>query len=133
MAQRARDRLGRPLAGDADPALAVASVPEVSEVTPGQAWSQALAYLAEGLPFHAHEVLEQRWRCCPADERAVWQALAQWAAALTHQARGNQVGAERVARRAAATLADCTELPPPIDAMLVRTSLEQLVSRPTGP
>lgn len=133
MAQRARDRLGRPLADDADPALAVQPVPDATEVTSAQAWSQALAYLAQDLPFHAHEVLEQRWRCCPADERTAWRALAQWAAALTHQARGNQVGAERVARRAAAVLADCTELPPPIDATLVRTSLEQVTSRPTGP
>lgn len=131
--QRSRDRLGRPLADDADPALAVAPVPEAREVTAADAWTQALGYLAQGLPFHAHEVLEQRWRCCPGDERATWRSLAQWAAALTHQARGNRVGAERVARRAADVLADCTVVPEPIDSGLVRASLERVIAESASP
>jgi hypothetical protein len=96
-------------------------------------------YLDQGLPFHAHEVLEQRWRCCPEDERGAWRALAQWAAAHTHQARGNQVGARRVAERALAGIdalaGDETpaspngfdRLPEPVDAGLVWTSLESLI------
>ncbi len=57
------------------------------------------------MPFHAHEVFEQRWRTCPADERAAWRAAAQWGAAETHAARGNAVGAARLAERALETLA----------------------------
>lgn len=98
---RERDRLGRPLPRDADPALVVAPVPDRSWVGGFDALAEADAYLSDGLPFHAHEVLEQRWRCAPDDERPLWRALAQWAAALTHAARGNASGARAVAARAA--------------------------------
>ncbi len=53
-----------------------------------------------------HEVFEQRWRCCPEQERALWQALAQWGAAITHAARGNARGANQVGSRALAGLLD---------------------------
>lgn len=81
-------------------------MPDRVFVGSGEAISEALSYLAEGLPFHAHEVLEQRWRCCPDPERPLWRALAQAAAALTHAARGNPVGAQRLLARAAMTAAD---------------------------
>lgn len=87
-----------------------------------------MSYLDLGLPFHAHEVLEQRWRCCPPQERQAWRALAQWAAALTHHARGNPIGSARVADRALAGLDDCPDIPEPVDANLVRTSLVRLAS-----
>ncbi len=60
----------------------------------------AESYLRDGLPFHAHEVFEARWRCCPVDERPLWRALAQLAAGLTHHARGNNIGADALLRRA---------------------------------
>jgi len=124
--ERPRDRLGRPLPWDGDPALIVESVPTRSTISGSQAWSWALDYLDRDLPFHAHEVFEQRWRCCPSDERLAWQALAQWAAALTHRARGNQVGAQRIARRALANLESATPAAP-VDAHAVRASLEHLI------
>lgn len=106
MTDRPRDRLGRPLpwdSGDAFPGIA--PHPDISA---DDAWRLAMQYLDDDLPFHAHEVFEQRWRCCPTDERALWQGLAQWAAALTHEKRGNAVGADAVARKAEATLDQAT-------------------------
>lgn len=131
MRRTARDRLGRPLL-DGDLA-AVPGVPERTDIDASLAWQEATAYLAQGLPFHAHEVLEQRWRCAPRAERLVWQGLAQWAAALTHEARGNATGARAVAERARRTIdAGCTSanvLPAGLDADAlerVRRSLDEL-------
>jgi hypothetical protein len=104
MAERPRDRLGRPLPHDVDPALAGPAVPDVTDLTDPEVFELALGYLGRGLPFHAHEVFEQRWRTCPPDDRAAWRAAAQWGAALTHAARGNDVGAARLARRSLETL-----------------------------
>lgn len=96
MTERPRDRLGRPLAWDA---VGFPGVEQRVNITSREAIDEATAYLDEGLPFHAHEVLEMRWRCCPADERALWRGLAQAAAGVTHAARGNQVGAGRLITR----------------------------------
>ena len=60
-----------------------------------------------GLPFHAHEVFEERWRQCAGEQRCAWRSLAQWAAALTHAARGNTTGARSMAQRAAESLLAC--------------------------
>ncbi|WP_237565640.1 DUF309 domain-containing protein [Ornithinimicrobium cavernae] len=57
-----------------------------------------------GRPFSAHEVLEARWRAGPVEERDLWQGLAQVCVAMTHAARGNQVGADRLFDRAAGRL-----------------------------
>lgn len=95
---RPRDRLGRPLT-IGDP-RAFPEVPERDHISSRDAWNEAQFYLEQGLPFHAHEVFEQRWKSCPPDERDAWQALAQWGAALTQQARGNVVGQRRIASRA---------------------------------
>lgn len=59
---------------------------------------------ADGLPFHAHEILEERWRRTSGGEREVWRALAQFAASVTHAARGNRVGAAALDGRAQRTL-----------------------------
>lgn len=101
MTERPRDRLGRPLPWDA---VGYPGVPPREHLDSGDAVAEARDYLAQGLPFHAHEVLEMRWRCCPADERALWQSLAQAAAGSTHEARGNDVGAQRLRARAKATI-----------------------------
>ena len=123
MVDRPVDRLGRPLPiGSTD---AVPGVPERDVIEAEAAWHEALAYLQADQPFHAHEVLEQRWRCCPAAERQLWRGLAQWGAALTHQARGNALGAARVAERARMTLAD-EQAAPPVDLDLVRRSIDEL-------
>jgi predicted metal-dependent hydrolase len=54
-----------------------------------------------GRPFSAHEVLEARWKAGPVEERDLWQGLAQICVAMTHAARGNEVGADRLFERAA--------------------------------
>lgn len=104
MSERPRDRLGRPLPRD-DPAGFPGVTPR-AEISSGEAITEARDYLARGLPFHAHEVLEMRWRCCPAEERDLWRALAQAGAAATHAARGNPIGAQRLLERARATLTE---------------------------
>lgn len=101
MAERPRDRLGRPLPWDAS---GFPGVQQRVSITSAEAASEALEYLARGLPFHAHEVLEMRWRCCPVDERPLWRGLAQAAAGATHAARGNAVGADRLFARGRANI-----------------------------
>ena len=61
----------------------------------------ARSLVREGRPFAAHEVLEARWKAGPDAERDLWQGLAQICVGLTHAARGNSVGAERLLRRGA--------------------------------
>ncbi len=58
-----------------------------------------------GLAFNAHEVLEAAWKNGPDDEKAMWQALAQFAVGITHVQRGNLKGAITVLRRASGGLA----------------------------
>lgn len=101
MNERPRDRLGRPLAWDAE---GFPGVEQRESISSADAVAEASDYLERGLPFHAHEVLEMRWRCCPVDERPLWQGLAQAAAGATHAARGNPVGAERLFSRGQASI-----------------------------
>jgi len=102
-------------------------VPADPRISSDQAWSRAGDYLAADLPFHAHEVFEQRWRCCPENERQAWQALAQWAAALTHVARGGSKGSKSLAQRAKENLESCRYLPVEIDTIVVLDSLNKLI------
>jgi len=125
---RPRDRYGRPLALDAPEHQIVAAVPARDEISSAMAWTEATSYLSQDLPFHAHEVFEQRWRCCPLSERDYWRALAQWGAALTHQARGNPKGSREVATRAIELLSGC-EIVDPVDAELVMASLKDLAAK----
>ena len=124
---RPRDRYGRPLGRAADPGNAYPGVPDRSFVSASLAWLEALAYVEQDLPFHAHEVFEQRWRCAPQTERALWRALAQWGAALTHEARGNATGARRIAERALGGL-NSAAIVEPIDAGMVTESLRRLLA-----
>lgn len=129
MTERPRDRLGRPLPSDADPAEAAEAVPDVTPLTDEQVWELALGFLQRGLPFHAHEVFEQRWRTCPSVDREAWRALAQWGAALTHAARGNDEGARRLAERALATWSASAGVPSiPADEVL-RSSCRALAEQ----
>ena len=97
---RPRDALGRPLP------YGTPGVQPVSEdpLPPHETVQAAQELLEAGRPFAAHEVLEARWKDAPADERDLWQGLAQLCVGLTHHARGNHTGAERLVERAAGRL-----------------------------
>ena len=98
---RPRDALGRPL-----PYGSVGVEPVSEEPLPAEETLDAARALMEaGRPFSAHEVLEARWKTGPVEERDLWQGLAQVCVAMTHAARGNSVGADRLFERAAERLA----------------------------
>lgn len=104
-------------------------MPGEGAISSDHAWNQGLDYLTRDLPFHAHEIFEQRWKCAPEEEREVWRALAQWGAALTQQARGNTVGQKRLAARAHGLLVTAEidgSIPEEIDMSFVLDSLTQL-------
>lgn len=123
-----RDKFGRPLRGaDAD-RLSYPQVPEREFISGPTAWAETLDYFNQGLPFHVHEVCEQRWRCAPAEELMVWQALAQWGAALTHNARGNAKGARAVALRAQGNFLNAGNIPSYINQEVVHESLRNLLT-----
>ncbi len=95
---RPRDGLGRPLARDA---VGTQRTPEGVARSPAGALAEAQRLLDSGMPFHAHEVLEDAWKSAPPSERALWQALAQLAVGLTHLLRGNRTGARALLLRGA--------------------------------
>src|SRR6476661_6090394 len=97
---RPRDELGRPLPYGAHGVEPVSEEP----LPPRETLERARELVAAGRPFSAHEVLEARWKAGPVEERDLWQGLAQVCVAMTHAARGNQVGAERLFDRAAERL-----------------------------
>ncbi|MBP2707238.1 DUF309 domain-containing protein [Microbispora sp. RL4-1S] len=98
---RPRDEYGRPLPRGAQ---GVPRVPD--DYSPGarQALEEARRLLAAERPFHAHEVLEARWKTGPDEERELWQGLAQICVGLTHVQRGNLSGAAALLTRGAARL-----------------------------
>ena len=98
--ERPRDELGRPLPYGS---VGVSPVPEAA-LPPDEALAVARRLVEEGRAFSAHELLEACWKTCPATERDLWQGLAQVCVALTHAARGNRVGAERLLDRASGRL-----------------------------
>src|SRR5580692_5962072 len=113
---RLRDALGRPLprarrAGDARPEDGLPPAPDGLRVPEGLVFPDDLPaaetvrvadwLLRVGRPFHAHEVLEAAWKSGPAQERDLWQGLAQIAVGLTHAHRGNGRGAVTLLRRGA--------------------------------
>ena len=101
---RPRDALGRPLPyGEPGEERA----PEGVVRAPGQALDEAQALLDAGRPFHAHEVLEDAWKCAPERERQLWRGLAQLAVGMTHALRGNTRGAATLLERGADNIAPC--------------------------
>ena len=98
---RGRDSAGRPV--PAGSPHEVEPVPEQA-LPPDEAVALARSLLADGRPFFAHDVLEAVWKVAPADERGLWQGLAQVCVGLTHLQRGNAVGAARLLRRGAERL-----------------------------
>lgn len=99
---RPRDALGRPLAYGEQGVEPIDETPRPPEET--LAFAREL--LDQGRPFSAHEALEVRWKSGPAEERELWQGLAQLCVGLTHAERGNHVGADRLVERAAGRLED---------------------------
>lgn len=97
---RPRDELGRPLPYGTEGVEPVSEEP----LPPEETLRRARELVEAGRPFAAHEVLEARWKAGPVDERDLWQGLAQVCVAITHAARGNQSGAERLADRAGTKL-----------------------------
>lgn len=79
-------------------------MPEHLVLAPDEALGLAQRLLDSGRPFHAHEVLESAWKTADPTERDLWQALAQLAVGVTHAARGNPVGAQRLVDRGASRL-----------------------------
>ena len=117
---RARDALGRPVpAGSPD---AVEPVPDEA-LPPRDAVALARRLLADGRAFSAHEVFEASWKAAPADERELWQGLAQICVGLTHRQRGNDVGAARLLRRGAGRLSG---RPPAYGIDVPRTATDAL-------
>lgn len=125
---QSRDKLGRPLRGVEAEQSRYPQVPVRIFVEGTQAWVEVGNYLDQGLPFHVHEVCEQRWRCAPVEEQPAWQALAQWGAALTHHARGNAKGARIIAQRAHNNLASAPTIPDYINLDVVHSSLQPLLT-----
>ncbi|MEU7009923.1 DUF309 domain-containing protein [Streptomyces sp. NPDC046332] len=99
---RPRDGLGRPLPYGTE---GVPRQPEGVVRTPEATVREAQRLLDAGMPFHAHEVFEDAWKSGPAEERELWQGLAQLAVGLTHAARGNAAGGARLLLRGAARIA----------------------------
>lgn len=97
---RPRDALGRPLPYGSP---GVPPVPDVA-LPAAETVRVARELVEAGRPFAAHEVLEARWKAGPADEADLWQGLAQLAVGLTHEARGNHIGAKRLLERGSARL-----------------------------
>ncbi len=122
---RARDQLGRPLARGGGPG--VEPVPEQLDLEPDDAVALAQRYLDDGLPFHAHEVLEAAWKSRPATERDLWQGLAQLAVGLTHLLRGNVAGAGALLERGAGRLAGYRGDPHGVDLVGVQRYATELL------
>ncbi|GAA3443527.1 DUF309 domain-containing protein [Planomonospora venezuelensis] len=96
--QRPRDAFGRPLPHGAE---GVERIPDDYAPDAAEALAEARRLLGEERPFHAHEVLEARWKTGPAEERELWQGLAQICVGLTHLQRGNPRGASALLARGA--------------------------------
>ncbi|MFI7038090.1 DUF309 domain-containing protein [Microbispora rosea] len=79
-------------------------MPDDYAPTAEEALEEARRLLAAGRPFHAHEVLEARWKTGPDEERELWQGLAQICVGLTHIQRGNLSGAAALLTRGSARL-----------------------------
>lgn len=76
-------------------------MPDDLSVTPDEAVALGGRLLAEGRPFHAHEVFEAAWKSSSGADRELWRGMAQIAVGLTHARRGNAAGAVALLRRGA--------------------------------
>jgi uncharacterized protein len=115
---RSRDELGRPLPPGST-AQDVPGIPDDLVISPEDAAELGARLLAEGRPFHAHEVFEAAWKSVQGPERELWRGLAQIAVGLTHARRGNASGAVTLLRRGAGHVAGFTGGSRAIDAGLL--------------
>jgi hypothetical protein len=107
--ERPRDRLGRPLPRGLP---GVPRQPEGILRSPDETLLEAQRLLDDGMPFHAHEVLEDAWKSAPEATRGLWKGLAQLAVGATHAARGNITGAVNLLGRGADHLEPYQDDPP---------------------
>jgi uncharacterized protein len=130
---RPRDALGRPL-----PRTASADAPRIPDdpvISPAEAAELGGRLLAEGQPFHAHEVFEAAWKSVAGGERELWRGLAQIAVGLTHARRGNARGAVTLLRRGAGVTAQFAGTTsevgtaPEVDAALVAGQATDIARR----
>ena len=124
---RPRDELGRPLPKSG--AQDVPRIPDDLVISPAEAADLGGRLLAEGRPFHAHEVFEAAWKSVPSQERELWRGLAQVAVGLTHARRGNAGGAIALLRRGAGHLAEFADAPGEVDAGYVADQATGLALR----
>jgi uncharacterized protein len=124
---RPRDELGRPLPKSA--ALDVPRIPDGLAVTPAEAAELGARLLAEGRPFHAHEVFEAAWKSLQGPERELWRGLAQIAVGLTHARRGNAGGSVALLRRGAGHVAAFAGTQGEVDAGFVAAQASGLALR----
>jgi len=126
---RPRDELGRPLPRSASGADDVPVIPDDLRVTPAEAADLGGRLLAEGRPFHAHEVFEAAWKSSPAAEREFWRGLAQIAVGLTHARRGKARGAVALLRRGAGHTRENGANSAGVDAEYVAAQADGLAAR----
>jgi uncharacterized protein len=124
---RPRDELGRPLPRSA--ARDVPRIPDDLVISAAEAAELGGRLLAEGRPFHAHEVFEAAWKSIPGPERELWRGLAQIAVGLTHARRGNTRGAVALLRRGAGQVAEFAGTPAEVDAGSVAAQAQRLALR----
>jgi hypothetical protein len=124
---RPRDELGRPLPKSG--AQDVPRIPDDLVSSPAEAADLGGRLLAEGRPFHAHEVFEAAWKSVPSQERELWRGLAQVAVGLTHARRGNAGGAIALLRRGAGHIAEFADAPGEVDAGYVADQATGLALR----
>jgi uncharacterized protein len=130
---RPRDGLGRPLPRSAVSGNDVPRIPDDLVITSAEAAALGGRLLAEGLPFHAHEVFEAAWKSAHDPERELWRGLAQIAVGLTHARRGNARGAVALLSRGAAQVreieASGLEVSDLISPGYVAASADELAAR----
>jgi uncharacterized protein len=125
---RPRDALGRPLPRSATGDRDAPRIPDDLVVTPAEAAELGGRLLAEGRPFHAHEVFEAAWKSTPAPERELWRGLAQIAVGVTHARRGNASGATALLRRGAAHVREHPANDAGVDAAAVAARAEEIAA-----
>lgn len=124
---RPRDGLGRPLPYGSS---GVTRPAPRNDLSPEEALEQAQRLLDEGMPFHAHEVLEEAWKSASDVERELWRGLAQLAVGLTHAGRGNATGATALLRRGSAGIEPYQRDPPHgVDVAGLRAWVAELADR----
>lgn len=126
---RPRDELGRPLPRARSAADGAPRVPDDLVVTPAEAAALGASLLAEGRPFHAHEVFEAAWKSAPDADREFWRGLAQIAVGLTHARRGNARGAVTLLRRGAAGVRGYAGDKPGVDPGFVAAKADEMADR----